>query len=74
MDAIYEGVKEAYRARGVSFAEIELPDLSLETIGTFLQFEMCRVMHLAHLLRVNAFDQPNVESYKQATRRILGGK
>lgn len=74
MDAIYEGVKEAYRERGVSFAEVELPDLTLESIGAFLQFEMCRVMYLAHLLRVNAFDQPNVESYKQATRRILGGK
>lgn len=74
MDAIYEGVKEAYRERGVSFAEIELPDLALESIGAFLQFEMCRVMHLAHLLHINAFNQPNVESYKQATRRILGGK
>ena len=73
MDAIYEGVKEAYRARGVRYAEIELPDTSLETIGALLQFEMCMVMHLAHLLSINAFDQPNVEEYKQATRRILGG-
>ncbi len=74
MDAIYEGVKEAYRARGVRYAEIELPDTSLETIGALLQFEMCMVMHLAHLLNINAFDQPNVEEYKQATRRILEGK
>jgi len=74
MDAIYAGVKEAYRARGVAFAEVELPDLSLETIGAFLQFEMCMVMHLAHVLRINAFDQPNVEEYKNATRRILQGK
>ncbi len=71
MDAIYEGVKEAYRAHGVKYAEIELPDSSLETIGALLQFEMCMVMHLAHLLNINAFDQPNVEEYKQATRRIL---
>ncbi len=74
MDAIYEGVKEAYRARGVRYAELELPDTSLETIGALLQFEMCMVMHLAHLLNINAFDQPNVEEYKQATRRILGGR
>ncbi|MHB1117938.1 MAG: hypothetical protein ACYCZ7_00185 [Minisyncoccota bacterium] len=73
VDAIYGGVKEVYRARGVSFAEIELPDLSLESLGAFLQFEMCMVMHLAHVMRINAFDQPNVELYKQATRRILGG-
>jgi len=74
MDAIYEGVKEAYRTRGVQFAEIELPDLTLESLGALLQFEMCMVMHLANLLNINAFDQPNVETYKEATRRILGGK
>lgn len=74
MDAIYKGVKETYSAHRVRYAEIELPDLSLESIGAFLQFEMCSVMHLAHLLRINAFDQPNVEAYKHATRRILGGK
>ncbi len=74
MDAIYEGVKEAYRARGVRYAELELTDTSLETIGALLQFEMCTVMHLAHLLNINAFDQPNVEEYKKETRRILEGK
>ncbi len=73
MDAIYEGVKEAYRKREVRYAEIELSDTSLETIGALLQFEMCMVMHLAHLLSINAFDQPNVEEYKQAVRRILSG-
>ena len=71
MDAIYEGVKEAYKKRGVAFTEILLPDLSLETLGAFLQFEMCVVMELANMLSINAFDQPNVEEYKQATRRIL---
>ncbi len=73
MEAIYEGVKAAYRARGVRYSEIELSDTSLETIGAFLQFEMCMVMHLAHLLNINAFDQPNVEEYKQAVRQILEG-
>ncbi len=74
MEAIYGGLKETYQKRGVPFAEIELQNLSLETLGMFLQFEMCMVMHLAHLLHINAFDQPNVEEYKQATRRILGGE
>ncbi len=73
MDAIYEGVKEAYGTRGVRYAELELPDTSLEAIGALLQFEMCMVIHLAHILNINAFDQPNVEEYKQATRRILAG-
>lgn len=74
MEAIYHGVKETYQKRGVSFAELELPDLSLHTIGALLQFEMCTVMHLANLLNINAFDQPNVEAYKEATRKILKGK
>ncbi len=73
MDAIYEGVKKTYDTRGVRYAEIELPDISLESLGALLQFEMCVVMHLANLLRINAFDQPNVEEYKNAVREILGG-
>lgn len=74
MEAIYRGVKEAYQKRGVQFAEIELLDTSLETVGALMQFEMCMVMHLAHLLNINAFDQPNVEEYKKAVKAILGGK
>ncbi len=72
MDAVYEGVKRAYDARGALYAEIELPDISLETIGALLQFEMCVVMHLAHLLHIDPFNQPNVEEYKKEVREILG--
>ena len=73
-DAIYEGVKETYNTRGVSYGEIKLANLDAESLGAILQLEMCAVMHLANLLHVNAFDQPNVEEYKRATRRILGGE
>lgn len=72
LDAIYSGVVEAYRAHNVPFAEITLTDLDPESLGELLQFLMCAVMHLANLLHINAFDQPNVEAYKEATRRILG--
>jgi glucose-6-phosphate isomerase len=71
MDAIYHGVKETYRARGVSFGEVVLADLEPESIGAFLQFQMCMVMHLGNLLRINAFDQPDVEAYKEVVRHIL---
>lgn len=73
LDAIYEGVKETYNTRGVSYGEIKLVNLDAESLGAILQLEMCVVMHLASLLHINAFDQPNVEEYKRATRRILGG-
>lgn len=74
VDAIYAGVKEAYQKRNVAFTELELPDVSLETLGMLLQFEMCVVMYLADMLEINAFDQPNVEEYKEATRRILNSR
>ena len=74
IDAIYAGVVESYHTHHVPFAEITLTDLDPEALGELLQFFMCTVMHLANLLRINAFDQPNVEAYKEAVRRILGGE
>ncbi|MFZ2303309.1 MAG: hypothetical protein WAV98_00780 [Minisyncoccia bacterium] len=74
LDAIYKGVTETYQSRGVSYGEIALTDLDPESLGALMQFMMCTVMHLANLLHINAFDQPNVEEYKEATRRILSGK
>lgn len=71
LDAIYKGVKETYEARGVSYGEISLADISPESLGTLLQFLMCTVMHLANIIHVDAFNQPNVEEYKDATRKIL---
>lgn len=70
-DVIYRGVREAYRKRGLPFMEICLPNLSLKTIGMYMQTKMIEVMYLARLMGVNAFDQPNVESYKTETRNIL---
>lgn len=73
LDAIYKGVEEAYRARKVAYGHIGLSNLEAESLGALLQFQMCMVMHLGNLLRINTFDQPNVEEYKNATRRILNG-
>jgi len=74
LDAIYKSVVETYKKRGVSHGEIVLTDLDPEALGALLQFMMCTTMHLANLLNISAFDQPNVELYKEAMRRILGGK
>lgn len=73
VDAIYKGVVETYKARGVSCGEISLSDLDPESLGALMQFMMCGTMHIANLLNIDAFDQPNVEEYKEATRRILAG-
>ena len=71
MRAILEGTKIAYLKNKLPFMEVILPDISEHSLGEFLQFKMIEMMYLGNLLRVNAFDQPNVESYKIATRRIL---
>ncbi len=71
MDAIEKGVKIAYRKRKRPFIEVILPDKSESSIGQLLQFKMMEMMYLGALLEVNPFDQPNVESYKSETRKIL---
>ncbi|MEA1924697.1 MAG: hypothetical protein U9M95_02400, partial [Candidatus Altiarchaeota archaeon] len=72
MDAIYEGVKVSFRDNKRPFTEVVLPDMKEASIGGFLQYKMMETMYLGSLLDVNPFNQPNVESYKKETRRILG--
>jgi glucose-6-phosphate isomerase len=71
-DAILEGVKAAFRKAARPYTEVLLPDKSEHSIGQLLQFKMVEMMYLGFLLEVNPFDQPNVESYKEETRGILG--
>jgi glucose-6-phosphate isomerase len=73
MDAIENGVKAAYRKKKRPFMEVVLPDKKEASIGQFLQFKMMEMMYLGVLLNVNPFNQPNVESYKTKTKRILAG-
>jgi glucose-6-phosphate isomerase len=71
MDAIEQGVEEAFSEAGIPFIQVGLDDRSEVEVGAFLQHKMIETMILGRLLEVNAFNQPNVESYKQATRDIL---
>jgi glucose-6-phosphate isomerase len=71
MGAIVEGTKAAFRKGGRPFMEVKLPCKSEYSIGQFLQFKMIETIFLGYLLDVNPFDQPNVESYKEETRKIL---
>lgn len=73
MSAILSGVKIAYQKKGLPFMEVILPEISESSLGEFFQFKMLEIMYLGKLLNVNAFDQPNVESYKIETKRILQG-
>ena len=71
MGATVEGTKAAFRKGKRPFMEIKLPCKSEYSIGQFLQFKMIETIYLGYLLDVNPFDQPNVESYKEETRKIL---
>lgn len=71
MDAILGGTKIAYTKRELPYMMVVLPEISAASIGEYFQFKMMEMMYLAHLLEVNAFDQPNVESYKVETKMFL---
>jgi glucose-6-phosphate isomerase len=71
MTAILDGVKIAYQKASLPFMEVVLDGIDEFSIGAFLQFKMLEMMYLGQLLNVNSFDQPNVESYKIETKRLL---
>ena len=71
MDATLEGTKAAFRSGKRPFIEITLPDKSEYSVGQMLQLKMLETIYLGKLLDLNPFDQPNVESYKNETRKIL---
>lgn len=71
LDAILRGVKAAYKKQGLPFAEAELKEISEELLGEFMQTKMMETVYLAKLMGVNPFDQPQVELYKEETRKLL---
>lgn len=71
LSALSRGAKDAYIEAELPFIDVSLTEISEFELGEFLQWKMLEIMFLAQLLGVNAFDQPAVEAYKKATRRIL---
>lgn len=72
MATILEGVKKAYSKGIMSFQEYLMPKLDEYELGKFFETKMREIVHLAHLMGVNPFDQPDVESYKSEVRTLLG--
>lgn len=71
MNAILEGTKRAYLNDKRPFVSAIIPEKSAYYIGQFMQIKMIEIMYLGYLLNVNPFDQPEVESYKKETKKIL---
>ena len=74
MHAIIQGTQIAYMHGRRPFVTWTLQEKSPFYIGQLLQAKMIEMMYLGFLLNVNPFDQPNVESYKQETRKILANE
>jgi len=70
-NAIYGGVIGAYGERKLPYRITTLERDLPFAIGLFMGMRMLETMYLAKLMHVNAFDQPNVELYKDITRDIL---
>lgn len=62
---IYNNVKNKFQEEKIPFAEFTLESVCEKELGAYMQFKMIETILLGHLLRVNTFDQPNVDSYKK---------
>jgi glucose-6-phosphate isomerase len=70
--ALYGGVIGAYQEAQLPYrSTIFEHDSRAYSLGLFMAMRMREVMYLAALSGVDAFDQPNVELYKNKTRAIL---
>ena len=70
-NAIMHGVHAAYVREGLPHVRIEMDAPRIEGLGALMAEKMIEVMYVAHLLGIDAFDQPHVELYKKETRKIL---
>ncbi|MFT7645251.1 MAG: glucose-6-phosphate isomerase [Candidatus Paceibacteria bacterium] len=70
--AIYGGVMGAYKERSLPYRSTIFDDDLPYALGLFMGMRMLETMYVAELLNLNAFNQPNVELYKNKTREILG--
>lgn len=71
MGIILQGVLVAYHKNKRPFVLLTIPEKNPYYIGMLLQLHMLEMMYAGFLLRINPFDQPDVELYKQETRKLL---
>ncbi len=69
--ALYGGVIAAYQEKNLPYRATIFEEALPYSLGVFMAMRLREIMYTAHLLGVNAFDQPNVELYKDKTKEIL---
>lgn len=71
MHALLVGAQRAYQQAACPFTHCIMERKDAYTVGQFMQWKMIETIYLGFLLGVNPFDQPQVELYKQETRKIV---
>ncbi len=71
LKAVYDGVTKAYAVHQRPYCTIVMPEKNAYYVAQFMQYQMIKMIYLSSLLSVDPFDQPQVELYKQETRKIL---
>ena len=68
---LYGGVIGAYQEQQLPYRTTIFEESLPYSIGLFMSMRLREIMYVAHLINVDAFNQPNVELYKIKTREIL---
>ena len=67
---IEKGVQQAYQQAGLRYTTMTVQK-NAAAVGHWLQSAMLTTVYLGHLMKVNVFDQPQVELYKKEIRALL---
>jgi glucose-6-phosphate isomerase len=67
-NALGDATVESFRKNDRPFVDIRIENFDTRTIGQLLMLEQLIVMYLGHLLNINTFNQPEVETYKDIAR------
>lgn len=71
VSVIYDSVTSVYKKRGVPYIETKLDTIDEYNLGFYMMTSILTTLGLATLWNVDAFNQPNVEEYKERTRQVL---
>jgi len=66
-----KATENVFRRKKIPFRSIEIINRSEDTLGELFCFFILETILLGHLLKVNPFNQPEVELIKNETRKIL---
>jgi glucose-6-phosphate isomerase len=71
VSSILHGTIEAYKEMAFPYIETVFPEINEYYLGQYFMLRMLETVLLGKLWNINAFDQPEVESYKKVARELL---